>query len=59
MMGLATGQHTITLMTMRGHYALPHSALKKNELEGLTTWLQGVMEDTITPDVSTDPDTIH
>jgi len=59
MMGLATGQHTITLMTMRGHYALPHSALKDNELEQLKAWLEAVMNDTFTLDSPASSDTIH
>ncbi len=59
MMGLAEHEHTIVLMTMRGHYALPHAALTKNELEQLRTWLEAVMNDTFTLDSLPDPDTIH
>jgi len=59
MMGLAKYRHTFVLMTMRGHYVLPHSALEKNELERLSTWLQAVMNDSIPPESLADPDTIH
>ncbi len=59
MMGLGMNGHTTVLMTMRGHYVVPHCALKKNELERLRTWLEAVMNDSIPLDSLADPDTIH
>jgi hypothetical protein len=47
MMGLAEYHCTFVLMTMQGHYVVPHSALEKNEMNRLKTWLKAVMSDSI------------
>ena len=59
MMGLAQYQHTFVLMTMRGHYVVPHYVLEKNELNGLRVWLEAVMYDSTPPDSLCGPDMIH
>jgi len=62
MMGLALYQHTFVLMTMRGHYSVPHCALEKKEVNGLTAWLEALMNDSIPlnlPSDPSDPDTVH
>ena len=44
LMGMMTLDHVIVLMTMRGHYVLPHSAFREGELKSLTDWLDKVKE---------------
>jgi hypothetical protein len=42
LMGTMTLDHVIVLMTMQGHYSLPHRVFREGELKSLTDWLDRV-----------------